>query len=85
MADQKYVVNALEDLIEVAGDGRDGYIETAEHAKDPRLGRFLDSVWSSLNAPSLQETWRAMQCNWVKRTLTAPEARRARFTVAGPT
>ena len=44
MADQKYVVNALEDLIEVARDGQNGYRDGAEHAKDPLLRKFLDSV-----------------------------------------
>ena len=44
MADQKYVVNALEELIEVARDGQNGYRDGAEHAKDPQLRKFLDSV-----------------------------------------
>ena len=44
MADQKYVVDALEDLIEVARDGQNGYRDGAEHAKDPQLRKFLDSV-----------------------------------------
>src|SRR5271165_1558522 len=44
MADQKYVVDALEDLIEVARDGQNGYRDGAEHAKDPQLRRFLESV-----------------------------------------
>jgi uncharacterized protein (TIGR02284 family) len=44
MADQKYVVNALEDLIEVARDGQNGYRDGAEHSKDPQLRKFLDSV-----------------------------------------
>ena len=44
MADQKYVVDALEDLIAVARDGQNGYRDGAEHAKDPQLRRFLESV-----------------------------------------
>ncbi len=44
MADQKYVVDALEDLIEVAHDGQNGYRDGAEHTKDPHLKKFLDSV-----------------------------------------
>ncbi len=44
MADQKYVVDALENLIEVARDGQNGYRDGAEHAKDPQLRKFLDSV-----------------------------------------
>ncbi len=44
MADQKYVVNALEELIEVARDGQNGYRDGAEHAKDPNLRKFMDSV-----------------------------------------
>ncbi len=44
MADQKYVLDALEDLIEVSRDGQDGYRDGAEHAKDPHLRRFMDSV-----------------------------------------
>ncbi len=44
MADQKYVVDALEDLIEVARDGQNGYRDGAEHTKDPQLRKFLDSV-----------------------------------------
>ena len=44
MADEKYVVNALEELIEVARDGQNGYRDGAEHAKHPQLHKFLDSV-----------------------------------------
>jgi uncharacterized protein (TIGR02284 family) len=44
MADQKHVLDALEDLIEVARDGQNGYRDGAEHAKDPQLRRFLESV-----------------------------------------
>ena len=44
MADQKYIVDALENLIEVARDGQNGYRDGAEHAKDPQLRKFLDSV-----------------------------------------
>ena len=44
MADQKYAVNALEELIEVARDGQNGYRDGAEHAKDPQLRKFLDAV-----------------------------------------
>ncbi|MFI5118238.1 MAG: PA2169 family four-helix-bundle protein [Terriglobales bacterium] len=44
MANQKYVVDALEDLIAVARDGQNGYRDGAEHAKDPQLRRFMDSV-----------------------------------------
>ncbi len=44
MADQKYIVDALENLIEVARDGQNGYREGAEHAKDPQLRKFMDSV-----------------------------------------
>jgi len=44
MANQKYVVDALEDLIQVARDGQNGYRDGAEHTKDPQLRRFLDSV-----------------------------------------
>jgi uncharacterized protein (TIGR02284 family) len=38
------VIDALEDLIEVARDGQNGYRDGAEHAKDPQLRRFLNSV-----------------------------------------
>lgn len=44
MANHKYVVDALEDLIAVARDGQNGYRDGAEHAKDPQLRRFMDSV-----------------------------------------
>ena len=44
MADQKYIVVALENLIEVARDGQNGYRDGAEHAKDPQLRKFMDSV-----------------------------------------
>lgn len=44
MADQKYIVDALENLIEVARDGQNGYRDGAEHAKDPQLRKFMDSV-----------------------------------------
>jgi uncharacterized protein (TIGR02284 family) len=44
MADQKYILDALEDLIEVARDGQNGYRDGAEHAKDPQVRKFLESV-----------------------------------------
>jgi uncharacterized protein (TIGR02284 family) len=44
MANQEYVADALEDLIAVARDGQSGYRDGGEHAKDPQLRRFLDSV-----------------------------------------
>jgi uncharacterized protein (TIGR02284 family) len=44
MADQKYIVDALQNLIEVARDGQNGYRDGAEHAKDPQLRKFMDSV-----------------------------------------
>jgi uncharacterized protein (TIGR02284 family) len=44
MSDQKHAIDALEDLIEVARDGQNGYRDGAEHAKDPQLRRFLESV-----------------------------------------
>jgi uncharacterized protein (TIGR02284 family) len=44
MADQKYVVEALKELIQVARDGQSGYRDGAEHAQDPQLRRFLESV-----------------------------------------
>lgn len=44
MSDQKHAVDALQDLIEVARDGQDGYREAAEHAKDLQLRRFLEAV-----------------------------------------
>jgi uncharacterized protein (TIGR02284 family) len=44
MSDQKHTIDALEDLIDVARDGQNGYRDGAEHAKDPQLRRFLDSV-----------------------------------------
>jgi uncharacterized protein (TIGR02284 family) len=44
MSGQEHVIDALEDLIEVARDGQNGYRDGAEHAKDPQLRRFLNSV-----------------------------------------
>jgi uncharacterized protein (TIGR02284 family) len=44
MSDQKHAIDALEDLIEVARDGQNGYRDGAEHSKDPQLRRFLESV-----------------------------------------
>ena len=44
MPAQKHVVDALQDLIEVARDGQSGYREAAEHAKDSQLRRFLEAV-----------------------------------------
>ncbi len=44
MSDQKHAVDALQDLIEVARDGQNGYREAAEHAKDLQLRRFLEAV-----------------------------------------
>ena len=44
MSDQKHVVSALEDLIEVTRDGQNGYRDGAEHAKNPELRKFLEQV-----------------------------------------
>jgi uncharacterized protein (TIGR02284 family) len=44
MSDREYIVDALDDLIEIARDGQNGYRDGAEHVKDPQLRRFLDSV-----------------------------------------
>jgi uncharacterized protein (TIGR02284 family) len=44
MSDREYIVDALDDLIEIARDGQNGYRDGAEHAKNPQLRRFLDSV-----------------------------------------
>ena len=44
MSDQKPVVDALQEVIEDARDGQNSYRDGAEHAKDPQLRRFLDSV-----------------------------------------
>ncbi len=72
MANQKYVVDALEDLIAVARDGQSGYRDGAEHAKDPQLRRFLESV--GLARAKFAGIWRATQCGWGRETSTAPEA-----------
>ena len=58
MSDQKYTVDALENLIETARDGQNGYRDGAEHAKDPQLKKFLESV--SLARAGLRATWKAM-------------------------
>lgn len=44
MADQKYIVNALEKLIEVCRDGQAGYRDAAEHAKDHELKKLLSEI-----------------------------------------
>ncbi|MGB8769680.1 MAG: PA2169 family four-helix-bundle protein [Candidatus Korobacteraceae bacterium] len=44
MSGRKYVVDALQELIQISRDGQNGYRGGAEHAKDPQLRRFLDSV-----------------------------------------
>ncbi len=44
MSDQKHIVSALEDLIEVTRDGQNGYRDGAEHAKSPELRKFLEQV-----------------------------------------
>lgn len=44
MADQQYIVKALERLIEVARDGQNGYRDGADHAKDPQLRSFLAQI-----------------------------------------
>ena len=44
MSDQKYVVDALEDLIEICRDGQNGYRDGSEHAKNPQLKRLLNEV-----------------------------------------
>lgn len=44
MSDQKYIVDALEDLVEVARDGQNGYKDAAEHSKRPELRQFFDQV-----------------------------------------
>jgi uncharacterized protein (TIGR02284 family) len=37
-------MDVLEELIEGAHDGQNGYRDGAEHAKDPQLRKFLESV-----------------------------------------
>ena len=44
MKDNKYVVDTLEDLIEVSRDGQHGYRDAAEHVKDSQLKKFLNEV-----------------------------------------
>ena len=44
MAEQKHVVDALENLIEVCRDGQNGYRDGAEHAKNPQLKKFLNEI-----------------------------------------
>ena len=56
MSDQKHAIDALEDLIEVARDGQNGYRDGAEHAKDPQLRRFLQSVSLARAASSFMNT-----------------------------
>ena len=44
MSDQKHIVSALEDLIEVTRDGQNGYRDGAEHTKNPEIRKFLEQV-----------------------------------------
>ncbi len=44
MSDQKHIVDALEDLIEVCRDGQHGYRDGSEHAKNPQLKQLLSEV-----------------------------------------
>lgn len=44
MSDQKHILNALEDLIEVCRDGQSGYRDGSEHVKNPQLKGLLNEV-----------------------------------------
>lgn len=44
MSDQKHILNALEDLIEVCRDGQNGYRYGSEHVKNPQLKGLLNEV-----------------------------------------
>jgi uncharacterized protein (TIGR02284 family) len=44
MSDQKHILNALEDLIEVCRDGQNGYRDASEHVKNPQLKSLLSEV-----------------------------------------
>ncbi len=44
MSDQKHVLDALEDLIEVSRDGQNGYRDASEHVKNPQLKTLLNEV-----------------------------------------
>ncbi|HKD85001.1 MAG TPA: PA2169 family four-helix-bundle protein [Terriglobales bacterium] len=44
MPDQKYIVNALEKLIEISRDGQVGYREAAEHVKNHELKKLLSEI-----------------------------------------
>ncbi len=44
MSEQSHAIDAMEKLIEVCRDGQEGYRNGAEHAKDPQIREFLDTV-----------------------------------------
>jgi uncharacterized protein (TIGR02284 family) len=44
MLDQKHIVEALESLIEVSRDGQNGYRDSSEHVKNPKLKTLLNEV-----------------------------------------
>src|SRR5438270_11666822 len=44
MSDQDHIMSAIEDLIEICRNGQEGYRDGAEHAKDPQIREFLDTV-----------------------------------------
>jgi uncharacterized protein (TIGR02284 family) len=44
MRDQKYIVDTLQNLIEICHDGQQGYREAAEHVKDHQLKKLLSEV-----------------------------------------
>ena len=44
MPDRENILDTLEDLMQIARDGQEGYREGAEHVKDPALRRLLNEV-----------------------------------------
>ena len=44
MSDQKHILNALEDLIEICRDGQNGFRDGSEHVKNPQLKHLLNEV-----------------------------------------
>lgn len=44
MPDQQHIAEELDDIIQICRDGEEGYVDAAEHAKDPELRLVLYEI-----------------------------------------
>lgn len=78
MPDQQHIAEELGQLIQICRDGEQGYLEGAEHAKDPELKRLLYQV--SVDRAKFAGELETIAARWgrqiVERTGTAGGALR---------